>query len=157
MRRVLGHRFRRSTLYLFLFIGILCGLGVSRTGKIFNPLICLFIVAWLLINLRKRSILTLVLVLTLGIAGGWWRGLAYTSKLSDYDPFYYRKVTIYAVSNEDAIYNKYKSLAFTAGHVTLENGRKLTGRIQLSGFGVNAVFQGDDVTATGKLYPGFGP
>ncbi len=77
-------------------------------------------------------------------------------KLVDYEPFYYQKIAITARANEDALYGKTKQLAFTANDITLEDGQKLTGKIQLSGFGVNAVFQGDEVTATGKLYPGFG-
>jgi competence protein ComEC len=32
----------------------------------------------------------------------------------------------------------------------------LPGQIQLSGFGLSAVFAGDEVRATGKLYPGYG-
>lgn len=78
------------------------------------------------------------------------------AKLTAYDSLYYHKVTVTVRSNEDAIYGKTKQLAFAAHDVTLGNGRKLAGKIQVSGFGVNAVFQGDEVVATGKLYPGYG-
>ncbi len=56
----------------------------------------------------------------------------------------------------DALYGKTKQLAFDADSIELEDGERLPGKIQLSGFGVNAVFQGDEVMATGKLYPGYG-
>lgn len=77
-------------------------------------------------------------------------------KLAEYEPFYSQKITITARAGEDAAYGKTKQLAFAANNVTTEDGQRLTGKIQLSGFGVNAVFQGDEVVATGKLYPGFG-
>jgi competence protein ComEC len=56
----------------------------------------------------------------------------------------------------DALYGKNGQLAFDANRIITPDGRELTGKIQLSGFGANAVFQGDEVTATGKLYPGYG-
>ncbi len=77
-------------------------------------------------------------------------------QLAAYHQYQSQKITIIAIASEDAIYGKTKQLAFAAHGVMLDSGRRLPGKIQLSGFGVNAVFQGDEVAATGKLYPGFG-
>jgi competence protein ComEC len=66
-------------------------------------------------------------------------------------------VTISVRSAEDAVYGKNSQVSFNAGGIVLDDGVRLPGKVQLSGFGENAVFQGDEVTATGKLYPGFGP
>ncbi len=57
----------------------------------------------------------------------------------------------------DAIYGKNSQLTFDANDIVLVDGLSLTGKIQLSGFGTNAIFQGDDIVASGKLYPGYGP
>jgi competence protein ComEC len=76
--------------------------------------------------------------------------------LAEYDPWQYRKVTISARAMNDAAYGKGGQLAFDAGHVVLPDRKEPIGKVQISGFGANAVFQGDDVTVTGKLYPGYG-
>ncbi len=77
-------------------------------------------------------------------------------RLAVYDSLQHQKITITARAMNDALYGKTKQLAFDANHIVLPDGRELTGKIQLSGFGVNAVFQGDEVMASGSLYPGYG-
>ncbi len=77
-------------------------------------------------------------------------------KLDAYQPIYYQKVTLTARAMEDAVYGKTKQLGFAANNIVLSNGQHMTGKISLSGFGVNAVFAGDEVVASGKLYPGYG-
>jgi competence protein ComEC len=77
-------------------------------------------------------------------------------KLAAYRSLHYREITITARATEDALYGKNKQLTFTVDTITVADGQRLTGKLQLSGFGVNAVFQGDEVQATGKLYPGYG-
>ena len=101
--------------------------------------------------------MALCMVVLLGLSCGWWRGSVYIHRLAVYDGWYYQKVTVKARAMNDALYGKTKQLTFDANDIVLENGERLPGRIQLSGFGVNAVFQGDEVTASGKLYTGYGP
>lgn len=78
-------------------------------------------------------------------------------KLAAFKALDHQLVTITAVASEDAVYGKTSQLTFNAGSIVTEYGESLTGQVQLSGFGVNAVFQGDVVEATGKMYPGYGP
>lgn len=106
--------------------------------------------------LRRRKLFSLVFVLLLGVSLGCWRGNIYMQYLSEYEPIYYEKITITVNAREDAIYDKYKQIAFAAGNVTLESGEVLRGKIQVSGFGANAIYQDDEVEVTGKLYPGYG-
>ncbi len=129
---------------------------MSRTGLGFGLAPVLLMLPFLAIGLRRRRLSALVLIAVFGLACGWWRGAVYTQRLSAYDPFYYRKITVTARAMNDAIYGKSKQLTVDVNNLEIE-GRHLTGKIQLSGFGANAVFQGDEVVATGKLYPGFGP
>jgi len=77
-------------------------------------------------------------------------------KLAAYGPWQYQKITIAARATNDAVYGTNKQLAFNAGGIVMPNGQRLTGQMQINGFGENAVFQGDEVVATGKLYPGYG-
>ncbi len=153
----MAHRFRRTTLLLAFYIGIVGGVGLARTGFGLAGVWCWPAASLAALSWRRHNLLTLCLVLTLGLSCGWCRGSAYAHRLSVYDDFYYRDVTIAARAMNDASYGKTKQLAFDAGGVVLDDGARLPGKIQLSAFGVNAVFQGDEVRASGKLYPGYGP
>lgn len=93
----------------------------------------------------------------LGLALGWWRGSAYVLKLADFQQYFDRKVTIVAIASQDAAYNKYKQLTFDAMNVVVKDtGQHLTGKISVSGFGMNAVFAGDEVEVRGKLQASLG-
>ncbi len=151
------HWFRRSTLLLLLFLSVLGGIGLAHAGYQINAWWCWCAGFCLTVVWRKQTRAALILSIIFGLCCGLWRGSMYMHKLVAYEPLYYHKITITARASEDAIYGKTKQLGFAANTIRLENGQLLTGKIQLSGFGVNAVFQGDEVMATGKLQPGFGP
>jgi competence protein ComEC len=138
-----------------VFIGILGGLGLSKAGNcpgLFPVLVCGILVC---ILFQKRNLVLLVFVLIFGLGLGWWRGGEYSNSLGVYDDLYYQKTTVMVTAKEDAVYDKYRQISFVAGEVTLQDGRTLRGKIQVSGFGANAIFQGDEVEVSGKLYPGF--
>src|SRR4051812_24662478 len=153
MRRLWVYRFRRTTLMLMLFLSALGGIGLARTGFVMPAIWPVAILIILLVLWHKRTLIVLVLTIALGLSLGWWRGSVYMQQLAAYDTLYYQKISITVRANEDAIYGRTKQLSFSAGSILLQDGRQLAGKIQLSGFGVNAVFQGDEVEATGKLYP----
>lgn len=137
-------------------LGILGGVALASAG--FRPAAgwCVMAALFLSLSQRRRDPVALLLTVLLGLMLGGWRGAIYMQKLADYSPWYYQKITITAKATEDAVYDKHKQLTFAAADVMLPNGQKLTGRIQLSGFGENAVFQDDEVAATGRFYPGYG-
>ncbi|HMH31225.1 MAG TPA: ComEC/Rec2 family competence protein [Methylomirabilota bacterium] len=137
-------------------MGILSGLGLARIGPGLGPIFIWLVLPLLLATIRNKSFIAVVLVLMLGISLGWWRGSVYMDKLASYEPIYMQKITLSAQASEDATYSKTKQLSFSAGNIVLDNGQKLAGKVQLGGFGANMIFQGDEVIATGKLYPGYG-
>lgn len=157
MRRIWKHRFRRGTLLLGLFLGLLAGIGLARTGYAVSGYWACLPALYIMVIWRKHTMLTMVFVVSCGMLLGWWRGSSYLSQLAVYQPLYYQKVVLTLRASEDAVYSKTKQLSFAAYDVTLDDGRQVAGKIQVSGFGVNAVFQGDEITVSGKLYPGFGP
>lgn len=156
MGRLFARRFRRTTLLFVLYVGILLGIGLSHGGAIFQLEWCLAAGLATAISLWKRNVLTLCAVLLLGLSCGWWRGASHLRTLGAYDGLQYCKITVTAHAMDDALYARNKQLSFDADHVVAEDGEALPGKIQLGGFGANAVFQGDEVIATGKLYPGYG-
>lgn len=151
-----AYRFRRTTLLLLLFLGILGGIGLARANYQPASWSCWILVVFILLSWRKHNVLTLTLTLMFGLSCGLWRGSIYVHRLSVYDGLQYQKITITARAMNDALYGKTKQLAFDANNIVLADGRRLPGKIQLSGFGVNAVFQGDEVQASGSMYPGYG-
>jgi ComEC/Rec2-related protein len=153
MRRILRHRFRRTTLWLWLFISILGGLGLAYKNGGGNSLYVLCAALFLFLSFRRRSWLSLVLVILFGLSLGWWRGAVFIERLASYEHLHGTKISLFVTANEDAAYNQYSQLAFTAGDVTTMEGDRLVGKIQISGFGANSVFQGDRLMVTGKLNP----
>lgn len=137
-------------------MGILGGFGVARIESGLGLVEISVLASVTAVLLRRRKLFTLILVILLGVSLGCWRGNTYMQYLSEYEPLYYEKITVTVNAREDAIYDKYKQIAFAAGNVTLESGDVLRGKIQVSGFGANAIYQDDEVEATGKLYPGYG-
>jgi competence protein ComEC len=156
MRRVLKYRFRQATLRLVFCLGILAGVGAARFGFESHVIWCCVAGLFLIIAGKKRTILSLILAVIFGLCLGAWRGSVYIQKLAAYEPWQYQKITVAVRANNDAVYNKNKQLAFDANNIITPDGHKLTGKIQVSGFGENAIFQGDEVLVTGKLYPGYG-
>lgn len=153
--RLRGLRFRRTTLLIGLYAMFLVGVGQASQGHLVNP-DWLWLLAGLLLIFRRRTVITLVLVLLFGLGLGLWRGGLFAEKLVLYAPHYEQKVTLTARAATDGIYGKGGQMSFDAKYVRLEDDTELIGKIQLSGFGVNSVYQGDEIQATGKLFPGFG-
>lgn len=114
------------------------------------------VVVVMLVIGRRRTMLRLCLVILLGLSLGCQRGAVFMDKLAAYQPFYNQKVIITVQAGEDAVYGKHSQITFNASKVRLNDGTWLAGKISLSGFGLNAVYQGDEVQATGKLREGYG-
>lgn len=156
MQRIWKHRFRRTTLFLLLFLSILGGVAIARSGYALSGTMCWLGLLFCLPAWRKQHFITLLMVVFFGLSLGWWRGSVYMHKLAGDEAQYYQKTTITVRATNDALYDKHKQLAFDADYVQFEDGHKLTGKIKVSGFGENAVFEGDEVAVSGKLYPSHG-
>lgn len=151
------HRFRRTSLVLGLCLAFLIGVGGAHTGWLVDASWWWLCLPGILFLLGKRNWWSLLWVLLFGVALGWWRGSLYMVKLADFQHYYERKITITAVAMQDGTYNKYKQMTFDAHKIVVNGtGEHLTGKISLSGFGLNAIFAGDEVTATGKFQPSLG-
>jgi competence protein ComEC len=155
MRGWLGHTFRRTTLVFCLCIAFLMGVGLAHGGKLIDSSWWWVCLAPLIFSIKKRKAWALVWIILLGLSVGWWRGSLYMTKLADYQQLYNHKVTLIATSTDDAVYGKNSQLSFVANNIEV-NGKKLTGKVSLSGFGTPAVFAGDRVQVSGKLYSTLG-
>ncbi|HTB49277.1 MAG TPA: ComEC/Rec2 family competence protein [Verrucomicrobiae bacterium] len=156
MRWVWRYRLRRTTLWLVFFLAVLGGLGLARAGLLLGASWSWVNATILAFTLRGRTALAGLAVVMLGLSIGCQRGAVFMDKLAAYQPLYYHKIIISAQATEDAVYGTNSQLSFDANNVYLDDGTRLAGKIAVSGFGLNGVFQGDEVQVSGKLYPGYG-
>ena len=78
-------------------------------------------------------------------------------KLTVNQQYYGHKVTLVAVAMQDGAYNKYKQMTVdTHDVIVVDTGQRLSGKISLGGFGLNAIYAGDEIRATGKFLPSLG-
>ena len=146
-------KFRRTTLITAGCLSALAGIGLARKIS-FYPVDWLLIFWPILLFLKRKSILSLVLVILLGLGIGLWRGTIYMQKLNALRAFTAHSVIIQATATSDAVYSTKSQLQFTANKVVLaETGQPLAGNFKLSGFGAHMVYRGDRVQVSGKLFP----
>lgn len=107
---------------------------------------------------RRRTVLTLYLLILLGLSVGLWRGELYMSHIRQLRNLSEQKVTIVATASSDSIYGKRSQIQFTGNHIKLiePHRQDLAGTFKLSGFGEKMIYRGDQVQVTGKLFPSRG-
>ena len=147
--------FRRTTLLVIGFIVFLCGVGLAHTGHLIDASWFWLALAAGIFTYRKKNTWTLTWVILFAVSLGWWRGSIYMQKIGEWQYFYGHKVVITARAMDDGVYGKNTQMSFDANNVVID-GQKLTGKMTLSGFRLNAVFQGDEIQASGKLRPTLG-
>jgi len=150
-------RVRQTTLVFWLCVAFLVGVGLAHRGWLAEASWSLLAGGIALVLLRRKNTWTLLAVALFGLSLGWWRGSVYMQHLATFQDYYGHKVTIVATAGEDATYDSHKQLTFDTHNVVIKGtGQILTGKVGISGFGVPAVFAGDTMQASGKLYPGRG-
>ncbi|HVW23128.1 MAG TPA: YebC/PmpR family DNA-binding transcriptional regulator [Candidatus Saccharimonadales bacterium] len=145
---------RRTTLWLLASAAVLVGLALAPGGwHIGSVWGWLGVVAFLA---SRRPWLKVIAIVACGLALGSARGALYLAKLAQYQSLYGQSVTLLVHAANDAVYGTHSQLAFDADQIRFEDGQRLTGKLEVSGFGLNTVWQGDEIEVTGKLRPGYG-
>lgn len=156
MRRLWDHQFRRTTLVLIASVALLVGVALAHQDQLLQSrgyLLSLLPLLWLL---RVRSIWTVCWLVLLMGGIGWQRGSEFVVKKQAYQPLYGQKLTLMVSALNDAAYGSRSQFSFDAGKIQLANGQVMAGKLQVSGFGANAVYQGDELQISGKLTPSTG-
>jgi competence protein ComEC len=135
----------------------MAGLGLARTINLEPETVWLLLLPAFLL-LKKRTILSLLVVLSAGLTIGLWRGSHYMQKYEQIHGLALQKVTITAVAANDSIYGKKSQIQFTGNHIRLITPYRtqLAVSFKLSGFGERMIYKGDEVQVTGRLYPSRG-
>jgi len=144
---------KRTNIITLCLIFILSGLGFGQLLSInVSPILLLAVI---IITRYLKGFMFLASIFVFCFFLGHSRGHAYSSELEAYKPLYKQQVLLIGVVQDDGSYSKYKQMSFSISHIELANGKKLKGKVQISGFGTNAIYQGDKVKVSGKLYPGY--
>ncbi len=135
-----------------LCCAILAGIGLARKGVYTDSSWWLVGALGVLVTLKQRRVWLMLAVVVFGLGLGLWRGSEYMTKLSDFDELSGQKVTIVGRAVADSVYDRNKQLTFDVRNPYVKDtGQQLTGKVAVSGFGVNAVYAGDEVRATANL------
>ena len=147
-------RINRTDKVLALCVSFLVGLLVARL-HVWLPGWFVILLGILAVSLLKHSIFHLGLLILFGLSLGIWRGAGYLQALAPYQEFALQKVTLQAKVSLDAVYGNKGQLSFEVKkvHITSPRAVNVPGTIKVSGYGEFAVYRGDIVEATGKLYP----
>ncbi|MBC7708390.1 ComEC/Rec2 family competence protein [Polaromonas sp.] len=150
MHRVLDYQFRRTSLLIVACVGVLIGLGLARCGVSATPAMAAICLGLCIFIAPYRNLVSVLLVLFAAIVFGLWRGAEYKQAVSQYYTLYDKTITLRVTALTDATYNKSKQLSFDANNVSY-NDQRLVGKITVSGFGLNAIYFGDELEVHGKL------
>src|SRR5437763_16654958 len=122
---------RRTGLTLAGSGGVLFGIGFAHLLTMPGPVYPWLLPAYWMV--RKRALPAYVLIAIAGFSLGSMRGAVYVRQSDIYAKSYGQAVYAVATAQDDAVYGSHSQLAFTGGNVELD-GRKLDGKLQVSGF-----------------------
>lgn len=153
--RVIKYRLRVSVCLFTFLVSLLTGLAASYFVNFHIYWIIWLGLGGLSLTYKSRNLMFLILIMITGLAIGCFRGSAYTQDLKIYQELYYKNVEIVGIALEDGSYNDKSTLAFKVGHINI-NGEYIRGKIDVSGYGANAIYKGDQLLISGKPYPSYG-
>ena len=156
MHRVYGHRYRRTSLLIAGCLGCLIGLSLARRGYSASASATGISLVLCILLFRIKTIIVLGVVLLTGMCLGLWRGAEFSQSLQIYQSLYGHKLTIRAKVLNDGVYNKSRQMTFVVSDIESTDGDKLSGKLSISGMGLNSIYFGDELLITGKLKPTLG-
>lgn len=154
IRKILRYRVPRSLLVIFVCTALIVGIAFAQAVRLDSLLWVWLLVPFVLISLRRHSVITVLLLAAICGVFGLYRGTQYIDKKAVYTYFEGQKVTVEATANTDAVYGKRSQLTFDVrdARIVYPEHAELVGSLQISGFGEPMVYKGDRVQVTGKLF-----
>lgn len=148
-------RVRRAVLVVASCLGLMGGLAWARVMPFEAMALLWLLPLFALVALRRHTWLTVLLFVAWFFVLGWWRGDAYVQKVALHQRFHQQKVTVVGTANDEAVYGPRYQLEFVLSNVRVVSPHQtpLVGNLTVRGFGEPAIYRGDVVQVTGKLYP----
>lgn len=145
---------RQSSMVLAFCVALLLGLLVARK---YATLPAWFL--WLsgvasLVTIRRKTQLAMALLFIFGLGLGLARGADYMTKMAPYSSNTGQKVTVQGRVNVDAVYGDKGQLSFAVDDVRfiVPAESSAPGTMKIKGYGELAIYKGDIVEVTGKMY-----
>lgn len=148
-------RLRRPVLVIAGCLALFAGIGIAHSMLLANAYWVWAVAPLFLFVARRQSLLTLACALVLCFGFGWWRGTQVQRAIAPYSELNKQSVTLLVRAAEDGVYGKQGQMTFAADHVRVIAPRatELPGNVAIAGFGAAAVYRGDEVQVSGKLFP----
>ncbi len=156
---LLRHNYKTTTLLTVGCLALLVCMMLSRFNLGVPGAMSIGLSVLLSVFLRRRNFLAVLAAVVMGGSLGVWRGGVMWEQFILYEDYFGEKVVLKVRAAEDAVYDDNSQLAFSSEYVRVDNEDGeifLPGRVQISGFGTQAVYRGDEVIAEGKLRPSRG-
>lgn len=153
-----SYRLRRWLLICVACLALFAGTFWARQVLLLDARWILLVVPLVVISLRPHNVITLLLLALLFFGVGWWRGSSYMQRLATQEALYYQKVTLVGRATDEAVYGKRSQLEFVMSNVRVvePEASGFVGNVTVRGFGEPAIYRGDTVAVTGKVYPTLG-
>lgn len=152
---ILQRRVRRTTLIGIGSLAFLAGISLAAVGWLVPWEVALASLVLLWVARRKRLVLAVPVVITVGLLWGLWRGGALHAEVARYDQLIDQKIVLQGVVIQDATYGNRRQVDFMVEQVNVE-GRRLPGQVRVTTFDPVMPRQGDTIVATGRAKSGFG-
>lgn len=149
-------KYRVVTLQAVMLLGVLAGIGLAAFHVPMAFAVPAILLVPAIVGLYFRAFWAVIIIFIFGVCLGWWRGGIVVQKLAMYSPYFGATVTAHLTAKNDGIYGKQSQMQFDGEHVTFDGSTVMVGKIAVSGFGANSVYQGDEIEVTGKVRPGYG-
>lgn len=150
-----SRRLRRAVLVVASCLSLFAGVAFARLAPFEFVALLWLLLPFVLVSLRRHNVVTLLLLITWFFMFGWWRGDAFVQKLAVHQDLHQQQVTVIGRAADEAVYGPRSQLEFvlTNVQVTSPEQTPLVGNLTIRGFGEPAIYRGDTVQVTGKLYP----
>ncbi len=144
----------RTTLIMLGLAAFLAGIGLARTKLTIESALIWLSLVFIFVAARKSRSALIISIILFGLFLGWWRGQIYMQQISKYNSLYSQKVTIIGQADTDGVYAKGSQLSFDLKNIQVTEPHKsvLVGKVGIKGFGVPAIYRGDTVQVSGKLF-----
>jgi predicted membrane metal-binding protein len=145
----------RTTLVCAACLAFFAGVALARSVVLGDARWIWALLPAVLLALRRRSFFTLAMVAVLFFGGGWWRGSGMVRQLVPYQQLSRRSVVVVGRAAQDGVYGTRYQTTFAMDHArtVAPVQTRLPGGLNIAGFGVPAVYRGDEVQVSGKLFP----
>lgn len=155
---ILSIRLKRPVIIIAACLALFAGVGWAYGHSLADGRWVWCVLPAAIGMLRRQAWYALVCVVVTCFGVGWCRGSAMMRDLAPYRENARQSVVFIARATEDAVYGDRYQLTFTVDHIRFVQPyvREAPGTVTVAGFGASAVYRGDIVQVSGKLYPARG-